>query len=810
MASSIQLLRSNTAKERPFPGNLLDGQPALNTNSEEPGLFFKTTDGSIVKIGPAAITSDGSPPNTGGAGQPGNATGELWLDKSVNPPILKVYDGAQWVDAGSGSGGGSGQVTLLRWSTLATAGQTVLSGADSSSQQLAYTAGLEEVYVNGAFLRRGVDYTATNGLTITISAPLALNDEITVLAWTPFVVGSQIVNADVDPNAGITYEKLNLNNGIVNSDVNANAGIQSSKLSFTQSGAGAVQRAVEAKLKDTVSVKDFGAVGNGATDDTAAIQAAIDTTSAAGGGVVLIPAGTYNINGATGPFTNLNPSHGGGLWLKTGVKLIGAGIDLSILKNTSQNWRMVVGIRGGNSMGLSDLTIDGDWPNKTPVPLSTDPKRGEGIIVWNKISDLNDFTIQNIKVKNTGHYAIGLQNVLVNGCSIENVYFENIGGDCIDIKDTLTNGKSLLINGVYVNDGCGHNDANHNNQAVLDIGGQVVASNIFISGLDSYGSQIGNAGVRFRAPLIAEPRFGSRGSSVSNVYVKSSKLPSEGSGSSKRIIGVAVNDEDISINNVYVENCFYGVRIFDSGDGVPRRVSATNLIAVSCQGAASDAVGIDLTNASSDCIVSGSATDCEIGCRIGGAGHDLTLNLIANEVGLSATSAVLTRCRTSLNISGSSVAASTNNFVDDNTASTLKESLKVLANRKASLDLISTANDNSWTGDRAHGTIRFFSEDQSGVGAGLRAEMLARMTGAAGSSTVLEFNVHNSPKLTIAENSINTGVPFLLATYTATTLPSASGNEGAIIYVSNEAGGKTLAFSDGADWRRVQDRQIIS
>jgi Pectate lyase superfamily protein len=42
-----------------------------------------------------------------------------------------------------------------------------------------------------------------------------------------------------------------------------------------------------------VSVKDFGAVGNGITDDTAAIQAAINYVASLGGGVVYFPPGVY-------------------------------------------------------------------------------------------------------------------------------------------------------------------------------------------------------------------------------------------------------------------------------------------------------------------------------------------------------------------------------------------------------------------------------------------------------------------------------------------------------------------------------------
>ena len=62
-----------------------------------------------------------------------------------------------------------------------------------------------------------------------------------------------------------------------------------------QFGTGAINRDITEKLVETVSVTDFGAVGDGVTDDTAAIQAALDS----GAKAIHLPLGTYKTTGVT-------------------------------------------------------------------------------------------------------------------------------------------------------------------------------------------------------------------------------------------------------------------------------------------------------------------------------------------------------------------------------------------------------------------------------------------------------------------------------------------------------------------------------
>lgn len=102
----VQLLRSSVLNKRPDPAKMLPGQPAVNTNPAEPGLFFADSSGgtgTLFKVGPCAVGA--AAPNTGATGAPGqlgNTLGELWLDTTSTfdkpGPTLKVYDGTQWID----------------------------------------------------------------------------------------------------------------------------------------------------------------------------------------------------------------------------------------------------------------------------------------------------------------------------------------------------------------------------------------------------------------------------------------------------------------------------------------------------------------------------------------------------------------------------------------------------------------------------------------------------------------------------------------------------------------------------------------
>jgi len=84
----IQFLRSIVSGKRPIADRLLGGQPAVNTNYSDPGLYFADSTGaSLIKIGPCGVGN--TPPNFGATApsELGNSKGELWLDTRTIYPI---------------------------------------------------------------------------------------------------------------------------------------------------------------------------------------------------------------------------------------------------------------------------------------------------------------------------------------------------------------------------------------------------------------------------------------------------------------------------------------------------------------------------------------------------------------------------------------------------------------------------------------------------------------------------------------------------------------------------------------------------
>lgn len=71
-ATKLILKRSSIPGKRPNTSNLEAGELAVNTNANEPGLFFEVTDGQVVKVGPTAYLPE----------RPTQfpARGEMWVD----------------------------------------------------------------------------------------------------------------------------------------------------------------------------------------------------------------------------------------------------------------------------------------------------------------------------------------------------------------------------------------------------------------------------------------------------------------------------------------------------------------------------------------------------------------------------------------------------------------------------------------------------------------------------------------------------------------------------------------------------------
>lgn len=158
------------------------------------------------------------------------------------------------------------------------------------------------------------------------------------------------------------------------------------------------------------NVKDYGAVGNGTTDDTASIQNTLNAAYGVGGGIVFLPAGVYTIDP--------NP----GLQVKTNTSFMGTG-NGSILKlkaGSTHNDNLVKS-ESWTNVTLRNFLVDGNRTNQSGTSGSyTYTQYG----VY--FGSTTDSLIQNVTVKSTTGVGIHIYNgtgVVVDSCqSTDNNY----------------------------------------------------------------------------------------------------------------------------------------------------------------------------------------------------------------------------------------------------------------------------------------------------------------------------------------------------------------------------------------------------
>jgi hypothetical protein len=140
-----------------------------------------------------------------------------------------------------------------------------------------------------------------------------------------------------------------------------------SLIGFIQAGVGAVARTIQSKLREIMSVEDFGADSD-AVDNTAAFQAAIDAVASAGGGQLRIGAKTYNFTGT--------------VVLKSKVELVGRGAASTILQQNTASLPLIKSdqfdtLTGTNNPGgirracIRGMTLQGTLSGSVPAGTTT-------------------------------------------------------------------------------------------------------------------------------------------------------------------------------------------------------------------------------------------------------------------------------------------------------------------------------------------------------------------------------------------------------------------------------------------------------
>jgi len=205
-------------------------------------------------------------------------------------------------------------------------------------------------------------------------------------------------------------------------DANFAAVANTDNIEYNPPFANSTVETVTAKLAQTVSVKDFGAVGNGITDDTEAVQAAIDSVCPVYGsgsaGSVYFPSGNYLITSVL----NLTNSRQAGTKCRDGLRLYGESSASSIIVGETGSGYAIADVTGSQWLNLSNLGFQSGSKNKSTVGIyqglasalqQTQNQRFEQIII----------SIHDDSTANGGNGTIALWNFGAEENTYDTCYF---------------------------------------------------------------------------------------------------------------------------------------------------------------------------------------------------------------------------------------------------------------------------------------------------------------------------------------------------------------------------------------------------
>lgn len=276
-------------------GNVLSGGLIYTyvAGTSTPTTTYTTAAGNIPHSNPIVLDSGGRVP-----------TGEIWLtDGVLYKFVLKDSGDALIATYDNISGINSNAVAYTNQQEIitATAGQTVfdltITYAPGTNSLSVFVDGVNQ-YGPGAQYA----YIETDGNTVTFNSGLHVGAEVKFTS-------TQQQGAGATDASQVTYDPPFTGSAVTN---------------------------VELKLAQTVSVKDFGAAGNGTTDDTTALQSALNS----GADAIYVPEGTYLVSTQ--------------LAIPSNVMLYGDGAGSVILATTSI---IVVGVTGTSGSHKSGAQI---------------------------------------------------------------------------------------------------------------------------------------------------------------------------------------------------------------------------------------------------------------------------------------------------------------------------------------------------------------------------------------------------------------------------------------------------------------------